>query len=112
VLLTGHTGFKGSWLALWLLELGAKVTGLALRVENATDDPQPSASVKGRAPEPEAPVQRRSRVIEGEPPAEVQAPPPVDEPPFEDLPLVRETLAAFEAKLGQVNRRPRAGGGH
>jgi CDP-glucose 4,6-dehydratase len=30
VLLTGHTGFKGSWLALWLLELGAKVTGLAM----------------------------------------------------------------------------------
>jgi len=30
VLLTGHTGFKGSWLALWLLELGAKVTGFAL----------------------------------------------------------------------------------
>jgi len=31
VLLTGHTGFKGSWLALWLLQLGAKVTGLALQ---------------------------------------------------------------------------------
>jgi len=30
VLLTGHTGFKGSWMALWLLELGAQVTGLAL----------------------------------------------------------------------------------
>jgi CDP-glucose 4,6-dehydratase len=30
VLLTGHTGFKGSWLALWLLELGAEVTGVAL----------------------------------------------------------------------------------
>jgi CDP-glucose 4,6-dehydratase len=30
VLLTGHTGFKGAWLALWLSELGAKVTGLAL----------------------------------------------------------------------------------
>lgn len=30
VLLTGHTGFKGSWLALWLQELGAKITGLAL----------------------------------------------------------------------------------
>ena len=30
VLLTGHTGFKGSWLALWLLELGADLTGLAL----------------------------------------------------------------------------------
>lgn len=30
VFLTGHTGFKGSWLALWLQELGAEVTGLAL----------------------------------------------------------------------------------
>ena len=30
VLVTGHTGFKGSWLALWLHELGATVTGLAL----------------------------------------------------------------------------------
>lgn len=30
VLLTGHTGFKGSWLALWLHRLGAKVTGISL----------------------------------------------------------------------------------
>ncbi len=30
VLLTGHTGFKGGWLALWLRELGAEVTGYAL----------------------------------------------------------------------------------
>lgn len=30
VLLTGHTGFKGAWLALWLAELGAEVHGLAL----------------------------------------------------------------------------------
>ena len=30
VLLTGDTGFKGSWLALWLTELGADVLGLAL----------------------------------------------------------------------------------
>lgn len=30
VLVTGHTGFKGSWLALWLRELGAQVGGLAL----------------------------------------------------------------------------------
>ena len=30
VLLTGHTGFKGSWLSLWLEALGAKVTGYAL----------------------------------------------------------------------------------
>jgi CDP-glucose 4,6-dehydratase len=27
VLLTGHTGFKGAWLALWLHQLGAQVTG-------------------------------------------------------------------------------------
>ena len=30
ILLTGHTGFKGSWLALWLKRLGAEVTGLSL----------------------------------------------------------------------------------
>jgi len=30
VLLTGHTGFKGSWLALWLHRLGAKVSGVGL----------------------------------------------------------------------------------
>ena len=37
VLLTGHTGFKGSWLALWLQQLGAEVVGLAL-----PPDTQPS----------------------------------------------------------------------
>ena len=30
VLITGHTGFKGSWLAIWLKELGADVVGYAL----------------------------------------------------------------------------------
>lgn len=30
VFITGHTGFKGSWLALWLKRLGAEVTGYAL----------------------------------------------------------------------------------
>jgi CDP-glucose 4,6-dehydratase len=30
VLLTGHTGFKGAWMALWLQSLGARVTGFAL----------------------------------------------------------------------------------
>ena len=30
VLITGHTGFKGSWLAVWLRELGAEVTGYSL----------------------------------------------------------------------------------
>ena len=30
VLITGHTGFKGSWLTAWLESLGAKVIGVAL----------------------------------------------------------------------------------
>lgn len=34
VLVTGSTGFKGSWLCLWLLELGAQVSGLALAPES------------------------------------------------------------------------------
>ena len=31
VFVTGHTGFKGSWLSLWLQQLGAQVTGYALQ---------------------------------------------------------------------------------
>jgi CDP-glucose 4,6-dehydratase len=30
VFLTGHTGFKGSWLSIWLKDLGADLTGFAL----------------------------------------------------------------------------------
>ncbi|MRS05155.1 CDP-glucose 4,6-dehydratase, partial [bacterium] len=30
VLITGHTGFKGSWLSLWLSEIGAEVIGFSL----------------------------------------------------------------------------------
>jgi len=33
VLVTGHTGFKGSWLVLWLQIMGAKVTGISLPPE-------------------------------------------------------------------------------
>ena len=28
VLVTGHTGFKGSWLSTWLVQLGSEVTGI------------------------------------------------------------------------------------
>ena len=31
VLVTGHTGFKGSWLSLWLQSQGAKVSGFSLQ---------------------------------------------------------------------------------
>lgn len=34
VLLTGHTGFKGGWLSLWLTKLGAQVSGCALPAED------------------------------------------------------------------------------
>jgi len=30
ILITGHTGFKGGWLSIWLNMLGAKVAGLSL----------------------------------------------------------------------------------
>ena len=35
VLITGHTGFKGSWLSIWLNLLGAKVSGIALPPESS-----------------------------------------------------------------------------
>lgn len=37
VLITGHTGFKGSWLSQWLLDMGAQVTGFALPPLQADD---------------------------------------------------------------------------
>ncbi|AGK97898.1 CDP-glucose 4,6-dehydratase [Clostridium pasteurianum] len=38
VLITGHTGFKGSWLAIWLKKLGANVIGYALDPLNSEDN--------------------------------------------------------------------------
>jgi CDP-glucose 4,6-dehydratase len=38
VLITGDTGFKGSWLAIWLLHLGANVTGFGLPPRNKEDN--------------------------------------------------------------------------
>lgn len=38
VLITGHTGFKGSWLAIWLHELGANVIGYALKPKTKRDN--------------------------------------------------------------------------
>ncbi|MDQ1195558.1 CDP-glucose 4,6-dehydratase [Agrobacterium sp. SORGH_AS 787] len=45
VLLTGHTGFKGSWLSLWLTEMGAHVAGLSL-------PPVTEPSLYSKLPEP------------------------------------------------------------
>ena len=38
VLITGNTGFKGSWLTIWMLKLGAKVYGIALDPPHALAD--------------------------------------------------------------------------
>lgn len=38
VLITGDTGFKGSWLAIWLLKLGAQVAGFGLPPKNFEDN--------------------------------------------------------------------------
>lgn len=38
VLVTGHTGFKGSWLSVWLHELGAEVAGVGLDPYSAKDN--------------------------------------------------------------------------
>jgi len=38
VLVTGHTGFKGSWLSIWLKELGAEVIGYALNPYTEKDN--------------------------------------------------------------------------
>lgn len=38
VLITGHTGFKGSWMAIWLKELGSEVFGYALEPNSQKDN--------------------------------------------------------------------------
>ena len=38
VLVTGHTGFKGSWLSIWLKELGAEVIGIGLEPATPSDN--------------------------------------------------------------------------
>jgi CDP-glucose 4,6-dehydratase len=48
VLVTGHTGFKGAWLLLWLQELGAEVWGYALEPE-----PEPNLFRKLAAERPQ-----------------------------------------------------------
>ena len=38
VLITGHTGFKGSWLSIWFQELGAEVVGVGLAPYSEKDN--------------------------------------------------------------------------
>lgn len=47
VLITGHTGFKGSWLTLWLEHLGAKVVGYSLKPDTHPNNFE-SATIQDR----------------------------------------------------------------
>ncbi len=38
ILVTGHTGFKGSWLTIWLLQAGAEITGYSLEPKTRKDN--------------------------------------------------------------------------
>ena len=61
VFLTGHTGFKGAWMNLWLQHLGAKVTGYALA---AHTEPSMFALVSGRSASHIADIRDERRVRE------------------------------------------------
>ena len=43
VLVTGHTGFKGSWLSIWLSSLGAKIIGVSLNISSTPSNFEASA---------------------------------------------------------------------
>ena len=62
VLLTGHTGFKGSWLSLWLQRLGAKVSGFAIGVPTRPSLFQ-MASVSDGMDSVEADVRDRAKLV-------------------------------------------------
>ncbi len=36
ILITGHSGFKGGWLALWLIKIGCNVVGISKDAEKKT----------------------------------------------------------------------------
>lgn len=51
VFITGHTGFKGSWLSRWLTILGAEVTGYSLPDHDVRDLPELRAAIHAAQPE-------------------------------------------------------------
>jgi CDP-glucose 4,6-dehydratase len=62
VLITGHTGFKGSWLALWLHELGAHVSGYALDPPTTPNNFAASHVAETLAADHRADIRDRSRL--------------------------------------------------
>lgn len=62
VFVTGHTGFKGSWLALWLQRLGAKVTGYATKPPTTPSNFEVSGIRELLAEHHEADIRDRARL--------------------------------------------------
>ena len=63
VLVTGHTGFKGSWLALWLLHLGADVAGYSLDVPSSPSNFD-LLGLEGRVRHYQGDIRDRTRMAE------------------------------------------------
>ena len=64
VLVTGHTGFKGGWLSLWLESLGAEVTGYALAPTTAPNLYQAAHVARGLKESVIADIRDRGRLEE------------------------------------------------
>ena len=67
VLVTGHTGFKGSWLTLWLRELGASVTGFALDPPTVPNNYEASAVADALRADYRADLRDRDSARSGDP---------------------------------------------
>jgi len=70
VVVTGHTGFKGSWLTTWLLELGANVTGIALEppsTPNHFDEANLSKLIKDIRVDIRNPAELEQAILHAEP---------------------------------------------
>ncbi|HEX2016863.1 MAG TPA: GDP-mannose 4,6-dehydratase, partial [Solirubrobacteraceae bacterium] len=112
VLITGHTGFKGAWLALWLRVMGAEVVGLANGVPSepslygvvgvARDIVEVSADIRDHAAVCRAIAQHRPEVVIH------MAAQSLVRPSFEDPVLTYETNVMGTVNLLDAVRR--AGG--
>ena len=58
VFLTGHTGFKGSWMAMWLSYLGANVKGYSLK-----EPTNPSLFVEANVKELDVNISKNKTVV-------------------------------------------------
>lgn len=63
VLITGHTGFKGSWLAIWMQMLGAYVSGISLKVPTQPSHFQ-SASLSNFIEHFDLDIRNREEIVE------------------------------------------------